>query len=98
MKRQFSDEHRRKISEALKGRPGWSKGLHLSEEHKKKISDGNIGKVRTQELKDKMRIIMTGKKYNCKHNDGDIWQTNKGRWLTKENGKQRTLKKTEINE
>jgi 5-methylcytosine-specific restriction endonuclease McrA len=37
-----SEETRKKLSEAKKGRPTWIKGKKMSEEHKKKIADGLI--------------------------------------------------------
>ena len=40
----LSEETRRKIGEAIKGRPCWWKGKHLSEEHRMKISLGNMGR------------------------------------------------------
>ena len=53
--------HKRKISESLKGRVPWIKGLHHSEETKKKISvsvsKALIGHVVTEETKNKLRII-----------------------------------------
>lgn len=63
--RRFSDEHKKKLSESLKGRKPWNKGLtmpkeihplygkHHSEETKKKIGEANKGKVRTQEMIEK---------------------------------------------
>lgn len=35
----FTEEHKRKISEANKGQTPWSKGKHLSEEHRRKIGE-----------------------------------------------------------
>lgn len=40
----FSKEHKFKMSEAKKGKPGYFKGKKLSEEHKKKISEYRKGK------------------------------------------------------
>ena len=53
------EEHRRKLSEALKGLP-------ISEEHKKKISEGNKGRPVTEETRNKIREGMKGEK-NHKH-------------------------------
>ena len=39
-----SEETRKKISEACKGRPSPTKGLHFSEETKKKLSEAQKGK------------------------------------------------------
>lgn len=35
----FTEDHKEKISKALKGHPGWNKGGHRSEEDRKKISE-----------------------------------------------------------
>lgn len=40
--RKLSDEHRKKISESLKGRQPWCTGKHLSEAHKQKLHDSNV--------------------------------------------------------
>ena len=60
-----SDETRRKMSEAHKGRSSWTKGKHLSEEHKRKLSE--IGKKRhpliSNETRKKMsEKVLTGEK------------------------------------
>lgn len=41
----FTEEHRRKLSEAKKGHPGFWKGKHLSEETKKKLSEAKKGRI-----------------------------------------------------
>ena len=41
----FTEEHRRKLSEAKKGNPGFWKGKHLSEETKKKLSESKKGRI-----------------------------------------------------
>ena len=51
----FSEEHKRKISEA-------NKGKHLSEEHKRKLSEANKGKHLSDESKRKMRESLTNGK------------------------------------
>lgn len=35
----FTEEHKRKIGEANKGRSSWAKGKHFSEEHRRKIGE-----------------------------------------------------------
>lgn len=45
--KKLSEEHKRKISETLEGKPTWNKGKKLtpfSEEHKRKLSEAKKGK------------------------------------------------------
>lgn len=42
----MSEEHKKKISKANKGKPTWIRGKHWSEEHKRKISESEKGKKR----------------------------------------------------
>jgi hypothetical protein len=39
----FSEEHKRKLSEAKKGTSPWNKGKALTEEHKRKVSEAKKG-------------------------------------------------------
>jgi len=43
----LSEKHKRKMSETLKGHPGWNKGISHSEEVKRKISKAMKGKKNT---------------------------------------------------
>ena len=56
-----SEEHRRKIGEANKGK----KGRKHSEEHRRKISEANKGKVRSEETKRKMSEAKKGSKHTA---------------------------------
>ena len=49
-----SEETRRKLSEANKGKPAHNKGVPMSEEQKRKLSEINKGKHHTEETKKKM--------------------------------------------
>jgi len=74
----LSEEYRKKISEALKGRSSWNKGKHFSEEDKKKMSEAKkknpvrywLGKKRpnlhSEEFKIKMRLQKGEKHWNWK--------------------------------
>ena len=81
-----SEETRRKMSEAHKGRPTWNKGKHLSEEHKRKMSESHKGYHHSEESKKKMSEARKGRKVseetirkriesfkgNCWFNDGKV--------------------------
>lgn len=59
-----NEESKRKISERLKGRKAWNRGMKdcFSEEAKKKISEKNKNKKRSEETKQKIREFHLGKK------------------------------------
>ena len=52
--KKFSDEHRKKLSEAKKGK-------FLSEEHRRKISEAKKGKVRSEDTRMKISAAIKGK-------------------------------------
>ena len=62
----LSDEHRRRISEALRGRPSHTKGMHLSAEHKQKLSQANRGYHHTDEAKKKISEALRGRSMSYK--------------------------------
>ena len=49
-----SEETKRKIGKANRGKPAWNKGGHLSEKWKKKIGEANKGKHRSEEIRRKL--------------------------------------------
>ena len=55
------DETRRKISDAMKGKPSHNKGKPMSEEQKKKMSESQKGKHHSEETKKKMSISRKGR-------------------------------------
>ena len=58
--KKFSEEHKKKIAESLKGENNPMYGKHPSEEAKKKISKANKGKKRSDEAKKKMSKAKKG--------------------------------------
>ena len=59
----ISDETRRKMSLAKKGRTPYNKGKHLSEEHKKKIGEANKDKTMSEEARKKISESISGEKH-----------------------------------
>lgn len=67
-KRIFTEEHRKKLSEARKGGKAWNKGMPMSEEVKQKLRKSltgrkspTLGKKFTEEHKNKLRNAKLGK-------------------------------------
>jgi group I intron endonuclease len=58
--KKLSEEHKLKISKALKGKPTWSKGKQLSEETKKKMSLVRKGHIVSEETRNKLSIANKG--------------------------------------
>lgn len=86
-----SSKTRQKISETLKGRIPWNKGLHpkghsMSEETKRKIGEGNKGKVLSQETKDKIGRALKGRKSfpMSQETKNKIGKSNKGKVRSQE--------------
>ena len=65
----LSEEHKRKLSEAHKGKPNHRLGTHLSEKTKKKLSEKLMGRIISEETKRKMGKAKRGNK-NCFWKDG----------------------------
>ena len=59
-----SDEHRKKMSDAKKGKPSGKKGKPISTEHRKKISDARKGKPGTTHSAETKQRISDAKKGN----------------------------------
>ena len=49
-----SEEYRRKLSESLKGKSSWNKGISMNEESKKKLSESLKGRVISTETRKRM--------------------------------------------
>ena len=58
----FSEEHKKKLSEANKGEKNHNYGKQFSEEIKKKLSEAHKGKHLSEETKKKLSEAMKGKK------------------------------------
>lgn len=61
LKKRKSLEHRRRLSESMKGRVPWNKGKHLSESHRRKLSEANIGKKLSLETRQKLSLARKGR-------------------------------------
>lgn len=78
-----SEETKRKIGEANKGRKPWSYGNHHSEETKKKLSIINTGTKASEETKKKLSEAHKGKKLSKEHIES-IARANRGKKRTEE--------------
>ena len=58
-----SEETKKKISEAMKGKPAHNKGVPMSEEQKKKLSEINKGKHLSEEHRSKISKAHKGEKH-----------------------------------
>ena len=56
-----SEETKKKMSKAKKGKPSWNKGIPCSAEHKRKISEANKGHHISEEHKRKISNAQKGK-------------------------------------
>lgn len=79
----YSEEARRKISEAMKGGNHPNYGKHHSEETKRKIGEGNKGKNVSEETRLKLSEVNTGKKLSEEHKK-KIGEAGKGREVSEE--------------
>ena len=59
----LSEEHKRKIGEAMKGKKPPNFGKHPSEETKRKMSEANKGKIVSEETRKKLSELRKGKKH-----------------------------------
>ena len=62
--RKHSEETRRKLSEAKKGKKTWIKGMHHSEETRRKISESKKGQIVSEETRRKISELKKGNTYN----------------------------------
>ena len=85
--RVFSDEAKRKMSEAHKGKPSANKGKHfMSDEAREKISSAKKGKklgVMSDEHKQKLSDSHKGKVFSDEHK-AKISEVNKGKTMSEE--------------
>ena len=95
IKAQFSEEHKRSLSMALKGKPSNFKGKHHSEEAKRKIKIARKGKKQTEETIKKRVLMLRGKK-RSEEQKRNISESKKGKKRSEETKKKikETTKKT----
>lgn len=98
--KKFSDEHRRKIREALKGKNNPWYGKHHSDESKRKIGLGNKGKIVSEETKRKISESRNKSGYLnvSKHKDKTCKQGFTWRYIYYENGKRKEISSVDIEE
>ena len=58
-----SEESRKKMSEAKKGKPSWIKGKHHSEDTRKKMSEATKGKHHSEETRKKISDALNGENH-----------------------------------
>lgn len=58
----FAAEHHRKLSERMKGKPSWNKGVPCPEWKKKQVSEKLKGRYVSEEHKEKLRELYSGEK------------------------------------
>ncbi len=79
----LSDEHKQKVSKALKGKNTWMKGRHLSEKTKGKIGRSNLGKKVSKETRRRISAARKGMKLTEEHRK-NMSKSRKGRYCGKE--------------
>ena len=62
--KKFTDEQRKKLSKAKKGKPANNKGIPMSKEQKEKLSKANKGKSLSEEARQKISKANTGRKHS----------------------------------
>lgn len=81
--RKHSEETKRKMSEARKGKPSHNKGIPMSEEHKRKLSEALKGKPKSEETKRKISEARKGIHYS-EESKRKISEALKGKHLSEE--------------
>ena len=74
----MSEESKKKLSEAHKGKSVWNKGKKLSEETKKKLSETHKGKKLSEEARKKMSEAHKGK-HHSEETKKKLSEANKGK-------------------
>lgn len=78
-----TEEAKRKIGLAGKGRISWNKGKHFSEEYRRKLSDAHKGKKLPEEQKRKISESLKGKQVS-EETRRRLSESNKGRKVSEE--------------
>lgn len=90
-----SEETRRKISESLKGRTSWNKGIPCSEEKKRKLSEANKGNIVSKETRIKISKSTKGLKKQTEATRIKISKSQRGNQNGKRKAYLKAVKQTE---
>jgi hypothetical protein len=60
----YTEEQRLNISKSKKGKPGWNKGIPLTEKQKQNLKEKNLGKKLSEEAKKKLSIKHKGAQHS----------------------------------
>jgi len=84
--RHLSEEHRRKIGDARKGKSSWNLGKRLTEEHKRKIGESHKGKPLSTEHRRKMSEAREGRPLSDAHRQqlAEMHNGNRGKHRSEE--------------
>lgn len=75
-----SEDTKRKMSEKLKGRTTWNKGLKMSEEYRKKLSEAHKGIIPSEETRRKKSESLKGKNKGRKYYNNGIIEVMRFEW------------------
>lgn len=84
--RKHSEETKRKMSKAKKGKPSWNKGVPMSEESKRRLSESKKGRKLTEEHKEKISKAGVGRTHS-EESRRKIGEAHRGKHVSEETRK-----------